>query len=270
MKRFFAAASILAASVVSASAADLAARPYNKAPPAGVAAYDWSGFYVGANGGGAWARKCWDIVPFVIDLGFIPPFNVAGGEGCHTASGATAGGQFGYRWQRAAWVFGVEAQGNWADLSGSNVSQNALFATPPAVANRTKVDAFGLFTAQIGYSWNNFLLYAKGGAAVARDKYEIFAADAAIFPAGSIVARGSETRWGGVAGIGGEYAFAPNWSVALEYDHLFMGERSVAMTYDPAFFVPALLNHNERISQDVDMVTVRVNYRFGGPVVAKY
>jgi outer membrane immunogenic protein len=270
MKKFVAAIFILAAGVVNASAADLAARPYTKAPAVAVAAYDWSGFYVGANGGGAWARKCWDIVPVVINLGFIPPYNVAGGEGCHTASGATAGGQFGYRWQRGAWVFGVEAQGNWADLSGSNVSQNALFAAPPAVANRTKIDAIGLFTAQIGYSWNNFLLYAKGGAAVARDKYEIFTANAAIFPAGSIVARGSETRWGGVAGIGGEYAFAPNWSVALEYDHLFMGARSVAMTYDPAFFVPALLNHNERISQDVDMVTVRVNYRFGGPVVAKY
>ena len=260
---------LIALGIAPAAAADLAARPYTKAPPMAVAAYNWSGFYVGANGGGAWARKCWDIVPFVINLGFIPPFNVAGGEGCHTASGATAGGQFGYRWQRAAWVFGVEAQGNWADLSGSNVSQNALFAAPPAVANRTRIDAFGLFTAQIGYSWNNFLLYAKGGAAVARDKYEVFTADAAIFPAGSIVARGSETRWGGVAGIGGEYAFAPNWSVALEYDHLFLGTRDVAITYDPAFFIPAL-NHRERISQDVDMVTVRVNYRFGGPVVAKY
>jgi outer membrane immunogenic protein len=40
------------------------------------------------------------------------------------------------------------------------------------------------------------------------------------------------------------------------------------MTYDPAFI--STLNHGERIRQDVDMVTAHVNYRFGGPVVAKY
>src|SRR5882672_6285823 len=43
-----------------ASAADLAARPYTKAPPMVAAIYDWSGFYVGANGGWGSSRKCWD------------------------------------------------------------------------------------------------------------------------------------------------------------------------------------------------------------------
>ena len=71
-----------------------------------------------------------------------------------------------------------------------------------------------------------------------------------------------------MVGVGGEYAFSQNWSFALEYDHLFMGSGDVAMTYDPAFI--AALNHNERIRQDVDMVTARINYRFSGPVVAKY
>jgi outer membrane immunogenic protein len=267
VNRFALAVSILAASAVGASAADLAARPNTKAvAPVAVAAYDWSGFYVGANGGGAWSRKCWDAVPFTIDLGFVPPFTIAGPEGCHTASGATAGGQVGYRWQKAAWVFGVEAQGNWADLTGSNASQLALMA---GFGNRTRIDAIGLFTGQVGYSWNSFLLYVKGGAAVTHDKYEGFLTQAIVpLPAGLISDRGSETRWGGVVGIGGEYAFTRNWSFALEYDHLFMGERDVRLTYDPNFI--AALNHNERIRQDVDMVTARVNYRFGGPVVAKY
>ena len=110
----------------------------------------------------------------------------------------------------------------------------------------------------------------KGGAAVARDKYDSFLTTAfGGQPAGFVADRGSETRWGGVVGVGGEYAFSPNWSLALEYDHLFMGSRDVAMVYDPALFVPALLNHSERIRQDVDMVTLRLNYRFGGPVIAK-
>ena len=109
----------------------------------------------------------------------------------------------------------------------------------------------------------------KGGAAVTHDKYEGFlTAPQGVLPAGFISDRGSETRWGGVVGIGGEYAFNRNWSFALEYDHLFMGDRDVRLTYDPAFI--AALNHNESIHQDVDMVTARINYRFGGPVVAKY
>jgi opacity protein-like surface antigen len=128
MNRFVLAVFVLAVSAVSASAADLAPRPYTKAPPPVVAAYDWSGFYIGANGGGAWSRKCWDVDPYTIDIGVIPAFTVSGPEGCHTASGATAGGQIGYRWQQAAWVFGLEAQGNWAGLTGSNPSEVAVFS----------------------------------------------------------------------------------------------------------------------------------------------
>jgi outer membrane immunogenic protein len=268
MKTIFVAASALLLGIASASAADLAARPYVKAPPVVAATYDWSGFYVGANGGGAWSRSCWDALPFPINIPTLgPPFTISGPEGCHTASGGTAGGQIGYRWQKASWVLGLEAQGNWADLAGSNPSQLAPFFT--GFANRTAIDAIGLFTGQVGYAWNNFLLYVKGGAAVMHDKYDSFlTAPQGPLPIGFVADTGSETRWGGAVGVGGEYAFTPNWSVALEYDHLFMGSSSVSMTYDPAFI--AQLNHNERISQDVDMATVRINYRFGGPVVAKY
>src|SRR6476469_4382338 len=101
-----------------ASAADLAARPYTKAPaPMMAAIYDWSGFYIGANGGYGSSRKCWDLTN---NAGFIVSPALA--EGCHDATGGTAGGQIGYRWQASAFVFGLEAQGNWADFSGSNVS----------------------------------------------------------------------------------------------------------------------------------------------------
>src|SRR5437660_12219140 len=85
-----------------ASAADLAARLYTKAPPPMVAAvYDWTGFYLGLNGGGGWAHKCWDINN--AGLGPIAPFR----EGCHDATGGMVGGQLGYRWQAASWVFGL-------------------------------------------------------------------------------------------------------------------------------------------------------------------
>ena len=75
--------------------------------------------------------------------------------------GGVVGGQIGYRWQTGGWVFGLEAQGDWANLRGDNVS--LLF---PAFVNRSRLDAFGLFTGQVGYAWNNALFYVKGGAAV--------------------------------------------------------------------------------------------------------
>ena len=124
LNKFALAVLTLAVGAVGASAADLAARPYTKAPAAVAAAYDWSGFYIGANGGGAWSRNCWDPNPFPLNLPGNFPMTIAGSEGCHTASGATAGGQIGYRWQRATWVFGLEAQGNWA-ISLTQIKSNS-------------------------------------------------------------------------------------------------------------------------------------------------
>ena len=54
-------------------------------------------------------------------------------EGCHDLTGGTVGGQMLFRWQTGGWVFGVEAQGNWADLSGSN------FSAFSALTDRTRM-----------------------------------------------------------------------------------------------------------------------------------
>jgi len=254
MKRvLLGAAGLIAALSVAApaSAADLAARPYTKAPPAMIAAiYDWSGFYVGLNGGGGEARKCWDINN---NLGV--PVAPAFREGCRDATGGLAGGQIGYRWQSAPWVFGVEAQGDWANFKGSSTS--AFFG--PLVTDQSKVNAIGLFTGQVGYAWNNVLWYVKGGAAVAGDKY-----NGQLL--GIVVDTASETRWGGAVGTGVEVGFAPNWSVALEYDHLFMGSRNVNFTAT----ANGAFSRTDNVKQDMDIGTVRVNYRWGGPVIAKY
>ena len=240
-----------------ASAADLAARPYTKAPPMIVAVYDWSGFYIGINGGWGSSHKCWDLTQFsFVGPGPLP---VALAEGCHDATGGTVGGQIGYRWQTGAFVLGLEAQGNWADFKGSNLSETLI------ARNESKIDAFGLFTGQIGYAWNNALLYVKGGAAVTNDKYTGF-----TVPGGVAFDTGSETRWGGTVGVGLEYGFAPNWSVGVEYNHLFMGRRDVEMISTGAIAAAGALLRTDRIGQDVDVVTARVNYRWGGPVVARY
>jgi outer membrane immunogenic protein len=69
-----------------------------------------------------------------------------------------------------------------------------------------------------------------------------------------------------VVGVGLEYGFSPNWSAGIEYNHLFMQDRTHTIV-DP---VVGGVVGVDRIRQDVDLVTVRVNYRWGGPVIAKY
>ena len=174
-----------------ASAADMAARPYTKAPPMVAAVYDWTGFYVGVNGGWGSSRKSWDFL--------TPGGAFVASEGSHDATGGTVGGQIGYRWQASQWVFGLEAQGNWADFHGRN--QSLAF---PAFTNDTRVDAFGLFTGHVGVAFNNALIYVKGGAAVTSDRYRSFATGTGIQVSNNV----DDTRWGGVVGVGVEYGFA--------------------------------------------------------------
>lgn len=253
MKKFLLATVGLAAlgMAAPASAADLAARPYTKAPPPVVAPiYDWTGFYIGANGGWGQSHNCWGLVP------------VAGAvvaAGCSDRSGGLVGGQLGYRWQSSQFVFGLEGQGDWADLNGSRVS--TLF---PAFTLGAKVNGLGLFTGQIGYAWNAALLYLKGGAAVTSNSAFINSTATGVG-----LASASSTRWGGAVGVGFEYGFTPNWSAGLEYDHLFMGDSNNTFSV----VNPIIAGAANRISQDVDMITVRLNYRFGGfgaPVAARY
>ena len=235
-----------------ATAADLAARPYTKAPPPMVAPiYDWTGFYIGGNGGWGSSHSCWDTVD---------PFGINVADGCRSRSGGLVGGQIGYRWQAGQWVFGLEAQGDWADLSNQRVSLlNPLFST------RTSTDGIGLFTGQIGYAWNATLFYVKGGAAVTSNSFSILTTLTNVE-----LASVSATRWGGTVGVGLEYGFTPNWTFGVEYNHLFMGDANNTFTG----LTPAAARFaNSRIGQDVDLVTLRLNYKFGGygaPVAARY
>ena len=247
MKRLLLGAIALAALGVSAPvrAADLPPAPTYKTPVMMPAMYDWSGVYVGFNGGWGTANRCFDQTSPLI-----------GTEGCHSTSGGFAGAQAGYRWQAASWVFGFEALGDWASLNGSNVS-----LLTPANTDRSRIDAFGLFTGQIGYAWNTALVYFKGGGAVIADRNNLVTTGGTIFASAS-----GDNRWGGAVGGGVEFSFAPNWSAAFEYDHLFIANSSTTFTN----IAGGAIVSTDRLRGDADLVSVRVNYRWGGPVVAKY
>ena len=233
-----------------ATAADLAPRPYTKAPPMVAAIYDWSGFYIGANGGWGSSRGCWSLTnPIVAN------------EGCHDGTGGTAGGQIGYRWQSTNWVFGLEAQGNWADISGRRTS-----LAFPALTNDSHLGAFGLFTGQVGYVWDATLLYVKGGAAVTSNRYRSLSTLTGVQVTNNV----NNTDWGAAVGVGLEYGFAPNWSLGFEYDHIFMGNNRHTFLNNGVNFAAGTFFGTSNISQDVDLVTARINYRWGGPAIARY
>ena len=110
------------------------------------------------------------------------------------------------------------------------------------------------------------LLYLKGGAAVTDNRYDIFDTATGL----GLVSSGA-TRWGGTLGVGFEYGFAPNWSFGAEYNHLWMGTTNNSFTTDDPRLAGVL---SDRIRQDVNMVTLRVNYHFGEwgapPVAGSY
>jgi outer membrane immunogenic protein len=253
MKRFLLrAVGLLALAIAApAMAADLPVA-YSKSPVLIPVAYDWSGFYIGLNGGWGTSHKCWDQ-----NTGIHGTFLAS--DGCHNATGGVAGGQIGYRFQTGAFVYGIDLQGDWANLRGSNPS---VLQGPPIV-NRSYVGAFGLATAQFGYAFNTALLYVKGGGAAVSDRFKgINSVTGATFD----FSGDAGIHWGAAAGAGIEYSFFPDWSVALEYDHLFMGK----MGADFASSSVAIFTREDNIKQSADIVTLRVNYRWGGPVIAKY
>src|SRR6185503_10945553 len=139
MKRLLLAGAALLSLMTAASAADLAARPYTKAPPVSPA-YNWSGFYIGAMGGYA--------------------FDSSNG-------GGFGGGTVGYNWQfpGSQFVFGIEV-----DAAGASIkdSQTGFIGIVP-VTGEDKIDALGSVTGRIGVAVDAALFYAKGGYAWANN-----------------------------------------------------------------------------------------------------
>jgi outer membrane immunogenic protein len=243
VRKFF----VALAAIATASAANAADLPQGPVYKAAVAQSDlsWTGLYIGANAGGSWGRRCWTFIDTVPAVGLAGPLN----EGCHDPSGAILGGQVGFNWQTGPIVFGLEAQGDWANLRGQNPSLLPSPPFPPSI-NRTRVDSLGLFTGRIGYAWGPTLIYAKGGAAVVHDRDD-FTPTAP--PAASTFT--GETRWGGTIGGGVEYKFTQNLSGALEYNYVGLGKSRITFPSQP---LAAVVDTDK----DMHLVTVRLNYSF--------
>ena len=224
-------------------------------------AFNWTGLYVGGDVGGGWGNDHWTFVDTV------PPGHTAipagFNEGSHNVSGWLAGGQIGYNWQTGPWVLGGELKWDWADLTGDHLT--------PTFRNllRTEVDSVGLLTGRVGYAWDKFLLYGKGGVAWVHDEYgRGFGVALGGFPAGTIFAEADDWRAGWTVGAGLEYALARKWSLAVEYDHVDLGTERVFFHNNAVANSLGFSPFNEKIRQDLDLLTVRLNFKFGADCCA--
>jgi outer membrane immunogenic protein len=225
MRRFVIALLGATAMGAAANAADLPVKapPYQPPPP-----YNWTGIYIGGFAGGLWAHKDWTFVTGV-------------GDNSHTADGFFGGGQIGINYQfYTNWVIGAQFDWGWTNADGSADCTGGVTCT-------TKVKDLGSVTGRLGYAWDNWLLYAKGGGAWVKDDYDT---------SGAGVFTGSATPGGWTVGGGLEWGFLPNWSLFAEYDYYDFGTKRIS------FNDTAGTHDDFDAKQTVSVAKVGVNYRF--------
>jgi outer membrane immunogenic protein len=228
-----------------ALAADLGRMPVKAPMVAPLPYFNWTGFYLGIQGGFGWG----DLERTLVTTGATLS---------HETSGGLLGGTVGYNWQAGTWVFGFEADYAWADI-GRRL--NDCFGVVGVVCS-SALESFGTARLRIGGAWDRVMIYGTGGFAFGDHALRI--TDTVT---GLSVAR-SDFAVGWTAGGGIEWGFAPGWSLKAEalYFDLELDRLSTATlgVVDP---VGIDARHTGVI------VRGGINYRFnwGGPgVVASY
>ena len=220
---------IFASSLSSIAGSVLAAdMPVNGPWSSPVAAFTWTGCYLGAHVGGGWAHKdITDPVQVAQDSVIGPGTTVGVTTATVSPSGVVVGGQIGCDYQFASnWVIGVEGA-----VSGSNMKGSTIVGLPAGFAGdqaliSARTDFIPSVTARFGYAMDRVLLYAKGGVAWAGDKYTVTGSLAGT----GFDFQGLDTRTGWTTGAGVEWAFSRNWSASIEYDYYSFGSGTILMS----------------------------------------
>ncbi|MBR0717422.1 outer membrane protein [Bradyrhizobium liaoningense] len=237
-----------------ASAADLAARPYTKAPAPVAAVYDWTGFYVGLNAGYVSSDPRFDFET-------RGHYNLAAGDSFgFNANGFMGGVHGGYNWQTSNIVFGLEGSIDYTDLKASAISP--FF--PGTDTFHTKQEWIATITPRLGVTSGPMLFYVKGGAAFTELRTRI--QDLADYN------ERSEKKVGWTAGGGIEWMASSNWIVGVEGNYYDFGNCCGGLTSNRSLATNGALNSASNHSTRFDDWSVlgRVSYKFGAPVVAKY
>lgn len=217
-------------------AADLPQAAYQPPPilsPTPV--YNWTGFYVGGNFGGAWGNV--DVTDVTTGATVSP-----------NSSGFAGGGQFGFDYQMGPWVIGIRNL-----IDGTDLSKSATYSGPSFSGTvNGHTNWFDTLTGRVGYLVQpNLLLYGQGGAAWAQ--WDVTFNNTLGTQVGEI--SGSKTGW--TAGAGIEWMFVPHWSAFLEYNYMGFGTFSNAVTTCVAATCGTFSGN-----ANLQNVLVGVNYKF--------
>jgi opacity protein-like surface antigen len=219
----------------------------NVARPAGIyksqpaSHHSWAGIYVG--GHAAWAsvdRSFQAPRAGVVDL--YPAFD-------QSADGFGGGVQAGYNYQQGHWVLGVEA-----DVTALSADATSVVTSPNGIFTYdVGVDWVATLTGRVGYAWDRWLVYAKGGAAFGHETYNMAAS---IFAPRAGVHTGNA---GWTFGVGVEGAIANGWSWRAEYDYLRFDNVKVT---NPSFLATAG-GTSAQTDSEIHLVKLGLNYNFG-------
>jgi outer membrane immunogenic protein len=232
MKKFFPIVTALIA-ICGAGAAHPADLPDVKGPPVYAPppppAFSWTGGYVGLNAGYGWndpgasliglGGSAWD--------GYYPPL----GSYSFKRDGFIGGSQSGFNYQVGSFVFGVEGDFQYSDISGSSYTTGTGFGGY-AVTLQQRMDWFGTDRVRLGFTpTDRLLVYATGGLAVGR----ISTTSQLDFTGSNHYDQyGGQTRAGWTAGGGVEYAFTNNWTPKIEYLYYDLGTTTLMANGNPS------------------------------------
>jgi outer membrane immunogenic protein len=199
-----------------------------------VPAYNWSGFYIGVNGGGAFGTSNWTDA-------------IDGSTGNFNVSGGLFGGTIGGNYQLGQFVVGVEADGDWSNVNGIS---NSISAGCAGFGCETKSDWLATVRGRVGYAWDRVLFYGTAGAAFA-DVQAAFGG----FPFSS------STQVGWTAGAGIEYAIWPNLTAKVEY--LFADFQNASCGFGSCAGGTLATPLATTVSFNENIVRAGINYKFG-------
>jgi outer membrane immunogenic protein len=247
--------SILTAFLGVATAAYAADMPA-KAPPPAPAAFDWSGCYIGVEGGGGWGRS-----EQVAAAGAASASTITGRFGI---DGGLAGGTGGCNLEYNNFVFGLEDDFSWIDLHGSH---NDLPPFAAAATSETREKWLNTLRGRVGYAIDRVMLYGTVGAALAGT--QVLVSNPAVF--GTLVDHQVHSGW--VAGAGVEWAaWSAPWAdvtFKVEYLHADFGS---TLYFNPSVVLPGATIVTRQTHLSDDIVRAGVNLKFnpgGGTVAAK-
>jgi outer membrane immunogenic protein len=218
---------------LAAQAADVPTKaPYYKGAPRSVVSYyNWSGLYAGVNFGYGMGTSTWSL-----PAASIKP------------KGYLAGGTVGYNWQSGAIVYGVEGDLDWSNVKGS-VNCVAVLVTC-----ETSSSWLATFRGRAGYAFDRWLPYITAGGAYGNVK-----ATTGVPLLGLTATSVSKSQLGWTFGGGLEYAFMGNWTAKLEYLYVDLGSFNAGTA--------PLVN---TVTFKENVVRAGLNYKFAGPIFARY